>query len=71
MSESQTTRRQRGKVPLEELTPENLRRVAKVIGPGSAAAKALGEMDARRRDGQDPHAYWIGTTTIIGPRLIL
>ena len=66
---SQTTHKMRGKLVLEELTPDHLRRVAKIIGPGSAAAHALGEMDARRREGQDPHAYWTGTTIIIGPNL--
>lgn len=70
MSEAdQTTRKRRGKLLLEELTPDHLRRIAKVIGPGSAAAQALGEMDARRREGQDPHAYWTGTMIIIGPDL--
>jgi hypothetical protein len=63
MSEPKTTKK------LRPVTVDHLRRIANIMGPASAAAKALGDMDARRRAGQDPRAYWTGTTILIGPAL--
>lgn len=57
------------KLRLEEVSIDSLRHIAGIIGPSSAAAQALANVDERRRAGQDPHCYWTGSTFIIGPDL--
>ena len=58
---------------VEELSQETLERLAKIIGPQSAAAQALADSDRRREAGEDV-AFYRDTRTkviLVGPRLIV
>lgn len=46
-----------------------VRRIAKIIGPGSAADAALAELDMRRRTGQDVALFQGQSFWIVGPSL--
>lgn len=46
-----------------------LRRIAKIIGPFSAAQGALDEAERRRKLGEDIAIYRRGDTLLVGPRV--
>ena len=46
-----------------------VRRIAKIIGPCSAADQALAELDARRRDGERVDIFQTPSGWIVGPPL--
>lgn len=58
-------------VHLTEMSEETLRKVAYIIGPSSAAQKALNNLRVRRENGEDAACYWDEHrhTILVGPRL--
>lgn len=46
---------------------ERARKVAYIIGPQSATARALAELERRRKAGEDVCLYRVGCTLIVGP----
>jgi hypothetical protein len=60
---------------LREWTPENLKRVAAILGPSSAAAQALEAFEAREAAGQPSGIYEVTAgperrgTLLVGPKL--
>lgn len=53
---------------LEPLDEDIARRIAHILGPQSAAAKALNELELRRKDGDDIALFTYGDTILVGPR---
>lgn len=53
-------------LPLDEASA---RWVAEIIGPHSAAARALKEMEGRRARGEDVRLYEAPGTIIVGPSI--
>jgi hypothetical protein len=55
---------------LEVLPRAYLERTAAIIGPSSAAAKAIADFDRRVTEGEDPEFYWSRTEEmlLVGPR---
>ncbi len=45
-----------------------VRRVARVIGPCSAADRALAELDMRRKAGEDVAIFQTPSSWVVGPR---
>jgi len=58
-------RRQPPILPVDE---DAVRRVARIIGPCSAADLALAELDMRRRAGEDVAIYQTPSSWVVGPR---
>lgn len=55
---------------MEELPIDTLVRIARVVGPSSAAARALKEINERRARGEENIAcYRYGATLLVGPRV--
>jgi hypothetical protein len=52
-----------------EIPREMLMRIAAIIGPESAASKALAEIDRRRQVGEDARCYMNGSMYLVGPAL--
>jgi hypothetical protein len=52
---------------LTPCSPDIARRVAKIIGPYSAAAMALAELDARTERGENVSLYTSGNSFVVGP----
>ena len=59
----------RNRPPIRSVDEDAVRRVAHIIGPCSAADRALAELDMRRRDGQDVAIYQQGSFWLVGPRI--
>lgn len=58
------------KIDMDALDPvsrEVLERVARIVGPHSAAAQALTELDKRIKAGERVAAYQAGTAFYVGP----
>jgi len=57
-------------VPVRPISEETLERTAHIIGPQGAAGKALSEMRARRRAGEDVAAFVVvkDNTILVGPK---
>lgn len=60
--------RRESKMP-KEVSPDTLRRVAGIIGPSSAAAAALTDLERRTAEGEDARCYQIGQTFVVGPAI--
>lgn len=50
---------------MEMVSEDTLKHIAHIIGPYSAASKALNEIELRRSDGQDPVCVKHGSTFIV------
>lgn len=55
--------------PLHPASEEQARLVAGIIGPGSAHARALRELDRRREAGEEVYLYRSGPVVVVGPSL--
>lgn len=55
--------------PLDIARERLARRSAHILGPSSAAHKALAELDRRRLAGEDVAIFYLGTTWFVGPPL--
>lgn len=49
------------------VSPENLERAARILGPHSAAQQALADIRRRREAGEDPGIWLHRGTYIVGP----
>lgn len=56
-------------IKVVEVDEALLRRVARIVGPSSAAAAALAELERRRARGERPKCYRQGTTFFVGPAI--
>lgn len=52
---------------LDPVSREVLERVARIIGPSSAAAQTLAELDRRLKAGENVCAYQAGNSFYVGP----
>ena len=55
------------RVLVKPANEEAVRRIAKIIGPCSAAEQALAELDARRRDGENAAIFQTPSDWLVGP----
>ncbi len=54
---------------MELVTEDIVRRMATIMGPGSAAAKAVQDYEARTAAGEDVAFYKAPSTLLVGPRV--
>ena len=57
-------------IPIVEAHEETIRRTAKILGPSSAAAKAVADLEARRASSEDAVIYQRGAFLLVGPRIV-
>ena len=55
------------KPPIKPADEDAVRRIAEVIGPCSAADRALAELDMRRRAGENVTIYQTPSSWLVGP----
>ncbi len=55
------------KVVMERFDETRAHAVANIMGPSSAAAKALEQMERRRADGEDVYLWLCGSSILVGP----
>lgn len=53
---------------IEPMSRDVIERIARIVGPSSAAAQALAELDRRLALKQNVAIYKIGSSFFIGPR---
>ncbi|WP_298847421.1 hypothetical protein [uncultured Salinicola sp.] len=51
-----------------EADEEVVRRTATIMGPSSASARAIKDLEARRAAGEEPVIYQRGSILLVGPR---
>lgn len=72
MADSRLTQSQiRALLNAPEIAETALRRIAGILGGGSAAAQALRNIAERRTAGEDAVCYQYGRAFVVGPRLVL
>jgi hypothetical protein len=59
-----TIRRKFEMLPYDE---EQAQRIADIVGPSSAAAKALAQLQRRRSDGEDVYLWIVENAILVGP----
>lgn len=57
-------------IPVVEAHEGSIRHTAKILGPSSAAAKAIEDLDARRANNEDAVIYQRGAFLLVGPRIV-
>lgn len=55
------------KVVMERFDEARAREIANIIGPSSAVALALDQMERRRADGEDVYLWLCGGSILVGP----
>ena len=55
--------------PIKQADEAAIRRAAGILGESSAAARAIGDLDARRAAGEDASIYQQGAVLLVGPRI--
>jgi hypothetical protein len=51
-------------VPYDE---KQAQEVARIVGPTSAVALALSELERRRAAGEDVYLWWVASSVVVGP----
>ena len=51
-----------------EADEDVVRRTATIMGPSSASARAIEDLEARRAAGEEPVIYQRGSVLLVGPR---
>ena len=54
---------------ITKVDEESLKRIAKIMGKTSAAAKALSDLTTRRQNNEDVAVYQKGQVYLVGPRI--